>query len=80
MNIDKKTISSSLWFSAEVLGIFVVIQLIRSIIGNLDAFYSGLSLILIAAVLFIIVFLVARHRDNNSNRKPGTKTYSNSLS
>ena len=79
MNITRKTLIKSLWFSLEVIGIFVVIQLIRFVIGNLDAIYSGLSLMLIAAVLFLIAFLVARHKDNGNSRRPGAKTFTGIL-
>jgi hypothetical protein len=74
MNINRKTIVSSIWFALEVVGIFIVIQLIRFVIGNLNAFYSGLSLVLIASVLFLVAFLIARSRDRR-HKGPGTKTY-----
>ena len=79
MNISKKTVISSFWFALEVIGIFIVIQLIRFVIGNLNAFYSGLSLVLIASVLFLVAFLIARGRDRR-NRRPGTKTFTGLLS
>lgn len=79
MNIRRKTIVSSIWFALEVVGIFIVIQLIRFVIGNLDAFYSGLSLILIASALFLTAYLVARRKDLRS-RKPNTKTFTKLLS
>jgi hypothetical protein len=75
MNISRKTLVGTLWFATEVIGIFVLIQVIRFVIGNLDAIYSGLSLVLIAAVLFVIAFLIARNRDNQNPRRPGTKTF-----
>jgi hypothetical protein len=78
MNISRKTIVSSMWFALEVVGIFVVIQFIRFIIGNLDAFYSGLSLILIASALFLTAYLVARRKDLRSS-KPNTKTFTKLL-
>ena len=78
MNIRRKTIVSSIWFALEVVGIFIVIQLIRFVIGNLDAFYSGLSLILIASALFLTAYLVARRKDLRS-RKPNTKTFTKLL-
>jgi len=74
MNISKKSIVSSIWFTIEVIGIFILIQLIRFIIGNLDAIYSSISLILVAGLLFIIAFLIARIKDNHKTGKPGTKT------
>lgn len=74
MHLSKKTIVSSIWFALEAVGIFIVIQLIRFVIGNLDAFYSGLSLILIASVLFLIAFLVARSKDKH-HKSPGRKSY-----
>jgi len=74
MNISRKTVISSIWFALEVIGIFIIIQLIRFVIGNLNAFYSGLSLVLIASVLFLIAFLIARGKDKR-HKKPGTKTY-----
>ncbi|MDZ7623642.1 MAG: hypothetical protein U5J96_04230 [Ignavibacteriaceae bacterium] len=79
MNISRKTIVSSIWFSLEVVGIFIVIQLIRFVIGNLDAIYSGLSLVLIASVLFLVAFLIARSKDRR-HKRPGTKTYTGMLS
>ena len=79
MNISKKTIISSFWFALEVIGIFVVVQLIRFVIGNLDAFYSGLSLILIAAVLFLTAFLIARNKDHQHPKNPRTKTHTGIL-
>jgi|GEM_PF-5809474 len=79
MNINKRSFSNSIWFSLEVIGIFLLIQLIRFIIGNLDAFYSGLSLILIASVLFLTAFLIAKRKDLRS-RKPSTKTFTGLLS
>jgi uncharacterized membrane protein YhaH (DUF805 family) len=75
MTINKKTLISSFWFALEVTGIFIVIHFIRAIIGNLDAIYIGLSLILIATLLFIIAFLIARFKDNQNPGKPGTKTF-----
>jgi TctA family transporter len=78
VNINRKTIIDSLWFALEVVGIFVVIQLIRFVIGNLNAFYSGLSLVLIAATLFCVAFLIARNKDRNQ-RRSDTKTYNKLL-
>jgi hypothetical protein len=74
MNINRKTLVSSLWFAIEVIGIFFVIQLTRYVIGNLNAFYSGLSLILISSLLFLIAYFVARSREKR-HKKPGTKFY-----
>ena len=74
MNISRKTIVSSMWFAIEVIGIFFIIQLIRFVIGNLDAFYSGLSLVLIASMLFLAAFLIARNKDRR-HKRPGTKTF-----
>jgi uncharacterized membrane protein YedE/YeeE len=71
MNITRKTIVSSMWFAIEVIGIFFIIQLIRFVIGNLDAFYSGLSLVLIASMLFLAAFLIARNKDR---RHKGLRT------
>jgi hypothetical protein len=74
MNISKKTFISSIWFALEVIGIFIVVQLIRFVFGNLNAFYSGLSLVLIASVLFLVAFLIARGKDK-WHKRPRTKTY-----
>jgi len=74
MNISRKTIVSSIWFAIEVIGIFFIIQLTRYVIGNLNAFYSGLSLVLIALVLFLVSYIIARSKDK-SHKKPGTKFY-----
>jgi len=75
MNISRKTIVNWFWFALEVAGIFIVIQLIRFVIGNLNAFYSGLSLIVIALLLFLTAFLIARSKDRRQKR-PGENTYS----
>jgi len=75
MNITRKTITSSLWFALEVMGIFVVVQFIRFVIGNLNAFYSGLTLVMIAALLFTIALLIARNKDNQNPRKPKARTF-----
>jgi len=72
MNIRRKTLVSSIWFSLEVVGIFIVIQLIRFIIGNLNAVYSGLSLVFIASILFLVALLIARSKDRR-HKRPGTK-------
>jgi hypothetical protein len=74
MNITRKTLVSSLWFALEVIGIFLIIQLTRYLIGNLSAFYSGLSLILISSVLFLLAYIVARSKEKR-HKKPGTKLY-----
>ncbi len=75
MNITRKTLVSSLWFALEVIGIFLIIQLTRYLIGNLSAFYSGLSLILISSVLFFLAYIIARSKEKR-HKKPGTKLYS----
>lgn len=80
MSISRKTLFSYLWFALEVIGIFVLIQVIRFVIGNLDAIYSGLALLLIAAVLFVIAFLIARNKDHQNPRKPRAKTFTGLLS
>lgn len=79
MNIRRKTLVSSIWFSLEVVGIFIVIQLIRFIIGNLNAVYSGLSLVFIASILFLVAFPIARRKDRHY-KGPGTTTYTGLLS
>ncbi len=79
MNISRKTIASSFWFALEVIGIFIVVQLIRIVIGNLNAFYSGLALVLIASVLFLVAFLIARAKDQR-HKKAGTKTFTSLFS
>ena len=76
MKITRTTIISSFWFALEVIGIFVVVQLIRFAIGNLNAFYSGLSLVLIAALLFGVAYLIAKNRDKQNRGKRSTSTYS----
>ena len=80
MTVNKKTLISTLWFALEVIGIFILIQLIRFVVGNFDAIYSGFTLILIAFLLFIVAFLIARYKDNKNPRKPGTKTFTRLLS
>jgi TctA family transporter len=75
MTITRKTLINSFWFALEVIGIFVVVQFIRFAIGNLNAFYIGLSLMLIAAMLFGIAFLIARSKNRQNSGKSREKTY-----
>jgi hypothetical protein len=79
MNITRKTIISSLWFALEVIGIFIVVQFIRFVIGNLNAFYSGLILAMIAALLFVVALLIARNKDNQNPGKPKAKSFTGLL-
>jgi len=67
MNLNKRTLIHSFWFAAEVIGIFFVIQIIRIIFGNLNALYSGLSLVLISGILFLTAFFIARKKDKHHN-------------
>lgn len=76
MKIKRKTMVNSLWFTVEVVAIFLVVQLIRFIISNLDAVYIGLALIIISLALFFSAYLVARNKDRANNIKSITKTYS----
>ena len=69
MKIRKKTIINSIRFALEVIGVFILIQITRFVIGNLDAFYSGLSLLLIASLLFIGAFLIAMGKDRSQKRE-----------
>jgi hypothetical protein len=69
MKISKKTIISSFWFALKVIGVFVLIQITRFVIGNLDAVYSSLSLLLIASLLFIGAFLIAMTKDRRQKRE-----------
>jgi hypothetical protein len=80
MTLSKKTIIDSFWFVIEVIGIFILVQLIRFIIGNLDALYTGISLILISAVLFLVAFIVTRSKDNRHRKKNNPKTFSSLFS
>jgi threonine/homoserine efflux transporter RhtA len=80
MNITKKTLLNSIWFAAEVIGIFVLIQLIRIVIGNLDAVYSGLIMVIIAGILFLAAYMVAKNKDDNHSKNQGSKTFSNTFS
>lgn len=68
MKVSKKIIISSFWFALEVVGVFILIQIVRFVIGNLDAFYSGLLLLLIASLLFIVAFLIAKGKDRHQKR------------
>jgi threonine/homoserine efflux transporter RhtA len=80
MNITKKTLLNSIWFAAEVIGIFVLIQLIRIVIGNLDAVYSGLIMVIIAGILFLAAYMVAKNKDNNHSKNQSSKTFSGTFS
>jgi len=76
MKINRKTMANSLWFTIEVIAIFLVVQLIRFIISNLDAVYIGLALILMSLALFFSAYLVARNKDRANSKQPIIKTYS----
>ena len=80
MNITKKTLLNTLWFVVEVIGIFIVIQLIRIVIGNLDAVYSGIIMVIIAGILFLAAYLVAKNKDNIHSKNQSSKTFSGTYS
>jgi uncharacterized membrane protein len=69
MDMNKRKVLNFLWFALEVVGIFLVVQLIRLVIGTMDAFYSGLVLVVIASILFIAAFFIAKRKDKQL-RKP----------
>lgn len=76
MKTNKRTMANSLWFTIEVIAIFMVVQLIRFIISNLDAVYIGLAFILISLALFFGAYLVARNKDKANSKNPISETYS----
>jgi high-affinity Fe2+/Pb2+ permease len=80
MSITKKSLLNSLWFATEVIGIFIVIQLIRIVIGNLEAIYSGIIMVIVAGILFIAAYLVAKNKDNNQSKNQSSKTFSGTYS
>ena len=73
MKYIKKTISKSLWFTFEVIGIFLIVQVVRYAFGNWDAPAIGLFLIGIASLLFTAAYLYARLKDKRDGNKPSGK-------
>jgi formate-dependent nitrite reductase membrane component NrfD len=69
MKYIKKTVTKSLWFIVEVIGIFVIVQVVRYAFGNWDAPAIGLFLIGIASLLFTAAYLYARFRDKRDSSK-----------
>ena len=76
MKINGKSVANSLWFAAEVIVIFMVVQLIRFIISNLDAVSIGLALIIVSLSLFLGAYFIARNKDRSLSKKQLTKNYS----
>jgi formate-dependent nitrite reductase membrane component NrfD len=76
----KKTIINSLWFAIEVIGIFVIVQVVRYAFGNWDAPAIGLFLIGITSLLFTAALLFARFKDKQDRNKPSGKTITSILS
>jgi formate-dependent nitrite reductase membrane component NrfD len=76
----KKTIINTLWFVIEVIGIFVIVQVVRYAFGNWDAPALGLFLIGIASLLFIAAYLFARFKDKRDGDKPSSKAITSILS
>jgi formate-dependent nitrite reductase membrane component NrfD len=66
----KKTITNTLWFAIEVIGIFIIVQVVRYAFGNWDALAIGLFLIGIASLLFTAAYLYARLKDKKDGNKP----------
>jgi uncharacterized membrane protein len=75
-----RSLKNTLWFVAEVVGIFVLVQAVRYAIGNWDALVTGLALLAMAVVLFVVAFLVARFKDKQDRRRPSDKEYSGVVS
>jgi formate-dependent nitrite reductase membrane component NrfD len=76
----KKTVINTLWFAIEVMGIFVIVQVVRYAFGNWDAPAIGLFLIGIASLLFTAALLFARFKDKRDRNKPSGKTITSILS
>ena len=74
-----KSLKSTFWFIVEVVGIFVLVQAVRYVVGNWDALIIGLALLAVAAVLFVVAFLVARFKDKEDRSRPSGKEYTNAL-
>lgn len=74
-----KSLKSTFWFIVEVVGIFVLVQAVRYVVGNWDALIIGLALLAVAAVLFVVAFLVARFKDKQDRNRPSGKEYTNAL-
>ena len=66
----RKTITNTLWFAIEVIGIFIIVQVVRYAFGNWDAPAIGLFLIGIASLLFTAAYLYARLKDKKDGSKP----------
>jgi hypothetical protein len=73
MMLIKKTMTNTFWFAVEVIGIFVIVQIVRYAFGNWDAPAIGLFLIGIASLLFTAAYLFARFKDRRDGNKPSGK-------
>jgi formate-dependent nitrite reductase membrane component NrfD len=76
----KKTIINTLWFIIEVIGIFVIVQVVRYAFGNWDAPAIGLFLFGIASLLFTVAYLFARFKDKRDRNKPSSRAITSILS
>lgn len=73
MKEAKKTIISSLWFVTEVIGILIIVQVLRYVFGNWDAWAIAFSLLGVAGLLFIAAYFSARFKDKRDGNKPSDK-------
>jgi len=80
MKYIKKTIINTLWFVIEVIGIFIVVQVVRYAFGNWDAPAIGLFLVGIASLLFTAAYLFARFKDKRDGNKTSSKAITSILS
>jgi len=76
----KKTIINTIWFVIEVIGVFVIVQVVRYAFGNWDAPAIGLFLIGIASLLFTAAYLFARFKDKRDGNKQSSKAITSILS
>ena len=79
MKSNQKTVKSGAWFLIEVLGIFVLVQVIRYSIGNWNAVSIAFFLLSITLVLFISAFITARKKDNRNINKPTPDAFTGAM-
>lgn len=79
MKTNQKTVKSGAWFIIEVLGIFVLVQVIRYAVGNWSAVSIAFSLLSITLVLFISAFITARKKDKRNINKPTSNAFTGAI-
>lgn len=72
MKKNKKLIKNGVQFLLEIIGIFILIQIISYVIGNWSAISIAVFLLSITLTLFVAAFLSARKKDKRKINKPSS--------